>query len=185
MKKPEYRSIDYSRTVITELMIPSYANFGGKIHGGTILSLMDKVAYACAARHAGGYCVTASMNATDFLGPVEVGDLVHLKASVNHVGTSSLVIGVRVEAENVITGDVRHTNSSYLTMVALDENRETRKIPGLVLESSDDVRRFLESVRRKELIKQYKGEMKEAMSTEDVEKNLHKLDQHNCMVIEY
>ena len=88
MKAIESRPVSYSITTITELMIPSYANFGGKIHGGLILSLMDKVAYACAAKHAGGYCVTVSMNGVDFLAPVEVGDLVSLIASVNYVGRS-------------------------------------------------------------------------------------------------
>ena len=136
MKKPKYRSVDFSNTTITELMIPSYANFGGKIHGGLILSLMDKVAYACAAKHAGGYCVTVSMNAVDFLAPVEVGDLVHLHGSVNYVGTSSIVVGIKVMSENITTGEIRHTNTSYLTMVSLDENRKAQKVPGLILETN-------------------------------------------------
>src|SRR5688572_24934354 len=102
------RSVKYSRTTITELMIPSYANFGGKIHGGILLSMMDKVAYACASKHAGGYCVTVSVDTVDFREPIEVGELVSLKASVNYVGRTSLIVGIRVEAENVITGTVRH-----------------------------------------------------------------------------
>ena len=85
----EFKQPTDSDTTITELMIPSYANFGGKIHGGLILSMMDKVAYACAAKHAGGYCVTVSMNAVDFLAPVEVGELLSLIASVVYVGNSS------------------------------------------------------------------------------------------------
>src|SRR5688572_24854853 len=107
------RSVQFSQTVITELMIPSYANFGGKIHGGILLSLMDKVAYACSSRHAGTYCVTVSVDKVEFLQPVEVGELVSLKASVNYVGKSSLVVGIRVEAQNVKTGIVKHTNSSF------------------------------------------------------------------------
>ena len=75
-----------SQTTITELMIPSYANFGGKIHGGILLSLMDKVAYACSSKHAGAYCVTVSVDRVEFLKPVEVGELVSLHASVNYVG---------------------------------------------------------------------------------------------------
>ena len=85
------KPVSASRTTITELMIPSYANFGGKIHGGILLSLMDKVAYACASRHSGCYCVTVSVDNVDFLAPVEVGDLVSLRASVNYVGRTSLV----------------------------------------------------------------------------------------------
>ena len=88
----EAQTVAYSQTTITELMIPSYANFGGKIHGGTLLSLMDKVAYACASKHAGTYCVTVSVDTVNFLQPVEVGELVSLMASVNYVGSSSLVV---------------------------------------------------------------------------------------------
>src|ERR1043165_2031857 len=109
------RPVRFSQTTITELMIPSYANFGGKIHGGILLSLIDKVAYACAARHAGTYCVTVSVGGVDFLEPGEVGDLVSLHASVNYVGRTSLVIGIRVIAENVKTKTQRHTNTSYVT----------------------------------------------------------------------
>src|SRR5258707_15313830 len=106
------KPVRQSQTTITELMIPSYANFGGKIHGGILLSLMDKVAYACSSKHAGTYCVTVSVDSVEFLQPVEVGELVSLHASVNHVGRSSLVVGIRVEAENVKMGTIKHTNSS-------------------------------------------------------------------------
>ena len=93
----EGRTVSYSRTTITELMIPAYANFGGKIHGGVLLSLMDKVAYACASKHAGTYCVTVSVDTVNFLQPVEVGELVSLKASVNYVGNKEFKLddGVR------------------------------------------------------------------------------------------
>lgn len=83
---PDVRPVSYSRVTLTELMIPSYANFGGKIHGGILLSLMDKVAYAAASKHAGNYCVTVSVDGVNFLQPVEVGELVSLLASVNYVG---------------------------------------------------------------------------------------------------
>src|SRR6187549_4078290 len=112
MEQPA-RPVKHSQTIITELMIPSYANFGGKIHGGILLSLMDKVAYAAASRHAGTYCVTVSVDKVEFLQPVEVGELVSLHASVNYVGNSSLIVGIRVEALNVRSGHVKHTNSSY------------------------------------------------------------------------
>src|SRR3989337_3767089 len=105
------KPVNYSQTTITELMIPSYANFGGNIHGGILLSLMDKVAYACASKHAGTYCVTVSVDKVEFLQPVDVGELVAMHASVNYVGRTSLVVGIRVEAQNVKSGRVKQTNS--------------------------------------------------------------------------
>lgn len=147
----EPRSVRASRTTITELMIPSYANFGGKIHGGILLSLMDKVAYVCASRHSGTYCVTVSVDGVDFLQPVDVGDLVSLKASVNHVGRTSLVVGIQVSAENVRQAIVKHTNTSYFTMVARDEDGRPVVVPPLVLESDDDIRRFVTASRRRKL----------------------------------
>ena len=99
-----YRPVSLSRMTLTELMIPAYANFSGKIHGGILLSLMDKVAYACAARHSGQYCVTVSVDGVDFLQPVEVGELVSLMASVNYVGRSSMIIGIKVVSENFRPG---------------------------------------------------------------------------------
>ncbi len=144
-----YKSVYFSRTVITELMIPSYANFGGKIHGGILLSLMDKVAYVCAAKHAGNYCVTASIDTVNFLAPVEVGELVSFMASVNYVGRTSLVVGIRVVSENVKTNVIKHTNTSYFTMVAKNEHNEPVEVPGLLLENHDQVRRFEDARRRK------------------------------------
>ena len=183
MDKATYRTVNFSKTLITELMIPSYANFGGKIHGGTILSLMDKVAYACSAKHAGGYCVTASMNVVDFLAPVEVGDLVHLHASVNHVGTSSVTVGVRVEAESIITGEVRHTNSSYFTMVCLDEKtKKTKPVPGLILENREDMRRFLEAMKRKELVMEYKANFRNSIDELDLNGIESLLKNQNCII---
>ena len=140
-----------SETTITELMIPSFANFGGKIHGGILLSLMDKVAYATATKHSGAYCVTVSVDTVDFLQPVEVGDLVSLHARVNYVGRSSMVIGIKVIAENVKQGSVKHTNTCYFTMVAKDEEGNLQTVPPLILESKDEVRRFVEAIKRKEL----------------------------------
>ncbi len=144
------RPVSASRTTITELMIPSYANFGGKIHGGILLSLMDKVAYACASRHAGTYCVTVSVDGVDFLQPAEVGDLVSLKASVNFVGRTSLVVGIRVEAENVERAEMRHTNTSYITLVAKDEDGEPTTVPRLILETDEDIRRFVTAAERRQ-----------------------------------
>lgn len=145
-----YKHADESRISITELMLPSHSNFSGKIHGGHILNLMDQIAFACASKHSGHYCVTASVNKVDFLNPVEVGELLTLKASVNFTGNTSMVIGMRVESENIREGFVRHCNSSYFTMVAKDENGSNIKVPGLILDSVEDVRRFTRSIRRQE-----------------------------------
>ncbi|NJN33397.1 MAG: acyl-CoA thioesterase [Saprospiraceae bacterium] len=136
------KSVASSKVTISELMIPSYANFGGKIHGGILLSLMDKVAYACAAKHAGGYCVTVSVDNVEFRAPVEVGELVSLQASVNYVGRTSLVVGIRVTAENFQTSEIKHTNTSYFTMVAKDKDGNPRPVPPLLLQSVEEARRF-------------------------------------------
>lgn len=178
----EPRSVSFSQTTLTELMIPAYANFGGKIHGGILLSLIDKVAYACASRHAGTYCVTVSVDAVDFLAPVEVGDLVSLHASVNYVGRTSLVVGIRVVAENVRNRTVRHTNTSYVTMVAKGDDDKPTVVPELVLESEEDSRRFLEAIKRRELKDKYRDAFDNAKTRLDVTENLHKLEDQRCVI---
>ena len=150
MNQKQFKYKAASEVVLSELMSPSHSNFSGKIHGGYILHKMDGVAFACASKHSGHYCVTASVNTVDFIAPIEVGELVSMKASVNHVGNSSMVIGIRVEAENIRTGEVKHCNSSYFTMVAKDDDGKNAKVPGIVLECEDDVRRFVRSIQRKE-----------------------------------
>lgn len=131
-------------------MLPSYKNFGGKIHGGYILGLMDQIAFACASKHSGRYCVTASVDKVNFLNPIEVGDLVTMKASVNYIGNSSMVVGIRVESETIRTGSIKHRNSSYFTMVAA-ENGKTTKVPGRLIETKIQAKRFLSALKRKEL----------------------------------
>ncbi|WP_439880875.1 acyl-CoA thioesterase [Pontibacter sp. MBLB2868] len=180
MKIPSFRPVSYSQTTLTELMIPSYANFGGKIHGGILLSLMDKVAYACAAKHAGNYCVTVSVDGVNFLQAVEVGELVSLKASVNYVGNTSLMVGIKVEAENVKTGIVKHTNTSYFTMVAKNEEEQPTQVPGLLLESREDARRFLEAIKRKEFSRRYQMEFFNTKSILSVEEELYLLHDERC-----
>ena len=182
MTTPSFRPVSYSQTTLTELMIPSYANFGGKIHGGILLSLMDKVAYACSAKHAGNYCVTVSVDGVNFLQPVEVGELVSLKASVNYVGNTSLMVGIRVTAENVKTGVVKHTNTSYFTMVAKNENEQPTKVPGLILESRADARRFLEAIKRKEFSQRYQTEFFNTKSILSVEEELYLLEDERCQL---
>ena len=145
-----FKHVSESQLTISELMLPSHSNFSGKIHGGHILNLMDQIAFACASKHSGNYCVTASVNRVDFLNPIEVGELVTLKASVNYTGRTSMVVGLRVESEDIRTGKKKHCNSSYFTMVAKDENGKGAAIPGIVLTNKDEVRRFARSIVRQE-----------------------------------
>lgn len=180
MTTPAFRPVSYSRTTLTELMIPSYANFGGKIHGGILLSLMDKVAYACSAKHAGNYCVTVTVDNVHFLQPIEVGELVSLMASVNYVGNTSLMVGIKVVAENVKTGLIKHTNTSYFTMVAKGDDEKPTQVPGLILENKDDARRFLEAIKRRELAQRYQSEFSAAKSLIAVEQELHRLEGERC-----
>ena len=146
--KKMFKQVSESQLTITELMLPSHSNFSGKIHGGHILNLMDQIAFACASKHSENYCVTASVNKVDFLNPIEVGELVTLKASINYTGNTSMVVGLRVDSENIRTGEKKHCNSSYFTMVAKDDHGKSTKIPGIVLTSKDEVRRFTRSIIR-------------------------------------
>lgn len=171
-----------SQTTITELMIPSYANFGGKIHGGILLSLMDKVAYACASKHAGAYCVTVSVDKVEFLQPVEVGELVSLMASVNYIGRTSLVVGIRVEALNVKTGLVKHTNSSYFTMVAKGEDNKPIMVPRLILQNKEDVKRFIESMHMREIKSKSNEQMDDRISKVEVARAAELLKGERCLL---
>jgi len=147
MKKNDlFKSTKSSEIVLTELMLPSHTNFSGKIHGGFILSLMDKAAFTAASKFCGRYCVTASVNRVDFLNPIEVGELVTLKAKINYVGRSSMVVGIRVLSQNLQTGKQKHCNSSYFSMVAKDENGLSCQVPGLIISDRNDLRRFLRSI---------------------------------------
>ncbi len=142
--KPEFRTVKSSQVTLKELMIPSYANFGGKVHGGIILSLMDKIAYTCAASHSRCYCVTASVDSVNFLNPVEVGELVTLHGSINFVGRSSMEVGIKVLSEDFRKGIIKHTNTSFFTMVAIDElTRNPIRVPGLILEDDIEIKRFI------------------------------------------
>ena len=109
---------------------------------------MDQVAFTCASKHSGHYCVTASVNRVDFLNPIEVSELVHLKASVNYTGRTSMVVGLRVESENIKTGEKKHCNSSYFTMVAKNDEGKSVPVPGLILDSEESIRRFARSMAR-------------------------------------
>jgi uncharacterized protein (TIGR00369 family) len=178
----EPRPVKNSRTTITELMIPSYANFGGNIHGGILLSLMDKVAYATASKHAATYCVTVAVDKVEFLQPVEVGELVSLKASVNYVGRTSLVVGIRVESQNVETGLIKHINSCLFTMVAKDHNNKPTEVPALILEDNEDVNRFIEAMRVREINERVRKEIHDAKSTIEVSNAKEMLRNERCII---
>ena len=137
-----FKCVSDSKITISVLMLPSHTNFSGKIHGGYILSLLDQIAFACASKYSGYYCVTASVDTVNFLHPIEVGELVTMKASVNYVGKSSMIVGIRVDSENIQSGKINHCNSSYFTMVAKDASDKNIEVPTLILKSNQEIRRF-------------------------------------------
>lgn len=136
---------------MTVLMSPDMANFSGNVHGGAILKLLDQVAYACASRYSGSYVVTLSVDQVMFLQPIHVGELVTFLASVNHTGTSSMEIGIKVVAENIRSQVVRHANSCFFTMVAVDDDGKPVPVPPLRAFSPKEKRRFEAAEARKAL----------------------------------
>jgi uncharacterized protein (TIGR00369 family) len=144
------KSIKDSSVTMAQVMIPQDTNPAGNVHGGIIMKLIDTAAAVVAGRHSRSNTVTASIDRLDFHHPVYVGDLLFLKAGLNMAGKTSMEIGVRVEAENFMTGEVRHTASAYLTFVALDNNGRPKEVPPLILETEVDVRRNREALARKE-----------------------------------
>ena len=134
---------------MTVLMTPDTANFSGKVHGGAILKLLDQVAYACASRYAGHYVVTLSVDQVMCRQPIQVGELVTFLASVNHTGNSSMEVGIKVVAEDIRAKVVRHVNSCFFTMIAVDDDGRPTKVPALSPQTADERRRFAEAeVRR-------------------------------------
>ncbi len=145
------KSVKESSVTMAQMMIPQDANPAGNVHGGVVVKIIDEAAGVVAARHARGIVVTASIDRMAFHHPIYVGDLLFFKASLNYVGRTSMEIGVRVEAENLMTGDVRHAASAYLTYVALDMQGRPRQVPPLILETEDDRRRNREAARRRQV----------------------------------
>ena len=135
------RTVRESQHESSALMLPQDANNLGNVFGGVIMALVDKTAAVAAIRHARSTCVTASIDRVDFREPIHLGDLVVLKASVNFVGRTSMEVGVRVEAEDLVTGVRRHTNSCYLTFVAVDDSGCPREVPELIAETEAELRR--------------------------------------------
>lgn len=118
------------------LMTPDLANFTGNVHGGDLLKMLDQVAYACASRYSGSYVVTLSVDQVIFREPIHVGELVTFLASVNYVGKTSMEVGIRVQAENIQNRTIRHTNSCYFTMVAVDKHGKPTRVPPLEIKDS-------------------------------------------------
>ncbi|XLZ73128.1 acyl-CoA thioesterase [Massilia sp. SR12] len=147
---------------MTVLMTPDMANFSGNVHGGAILKLLDGVAYACASRYSGSYVVTLSVDQVMFLQPIHVGELVTFLASINYTGSSSMEVGIRVVAENIQQRLVRHANSCYFTMVAVDKDRQPQKVPTLVPQTPEQVARFAAAKLRKAARQQVAAAMKKA-----------------------
>lgn len=145
----EARPVAHSRQTLTQLTTPLDANLLGNVFGGVVLAAVDKIAYVCATRHAGRTTVTASFDQVDFRSPIRVGEVLTLLGSVNFAGRTSLEVGVRVMAEPVAGGESRHTNSCYVTMVAIDESGKPVEVPKLILEDEEQYRRYQDAVERR------------------------------------
>ena len=145
---------------MTVLMTPDMANFSGDVHGGTVLKLLDQVAYACASRYAGRYVVTLSVDQVTFREPIHVGELVTFLACVNSTGTTSMEIGIKVVTENIQTQTVRHANSCFFTMVAMDDARKPVAVPPLVPATDPQRRRDAAARVRRELRREFAQRMK-------------------------
>ncbi len=136
---------------MTVLMTPDMANFSGNVHGGTVLKFLDQVAYACASRYAGKYVVTLSVDQVMFRQPIHVGELVTFLASVNYTGSSSMEIGIKVVTENIRNQSVRHANSCFFTMVAVDADGRPSAVPPFTPSTADEVRRHHAAQTRRQL----------------------------------
>lgn len=145
----EGKGVKASSVITAQMMIPQDANPAGNVHGGVVVKIIDEAAGVVAARHARTNVVTASIDRMDFHYPIFVGDLLFFKASLNYVGRTSMEIGVRVEAENLMTGVVRRVASAYLTYVALDKQGKPVEVPPLILESDEEQRRYREAKARR------------------------------------
>ncbi|MGH7712332.1 MAG: acyl-CoA thioesterase [Gemmatimonadaceae bacterium] len=158
------KTVKESQHESSEIMMPQHANNLGHVFGGVVLGLVDKIAAVSAYRHARMSCVTASIDRVDFREPVYVGDLVVLKASVNYVGRTSMEVGVRVETENLLTGRRRHTNSCYLTFVAVDRENHPVLVPELKPETAEERRRHhAAGERRRRRLEERTAEMQRSM----------------------
>jgi acyl-CoA hydrolase len=145
----EPRTVGDSRSVLVHWMGPTDANSAGFVHGGVVMKLVDEVAGLAAVRHSHRRVVTAAADRMTFLQPIHVGELVTLSASINAAWRTSMEVGVRVVAENPRTGELRHTNTAYLTMVAVDDDGQPAPVPGLQSSSPEEQRREAEAQLRR------------------------------------
>jgi len=153
---------DVRRCQMIVLMTPDMANFSGKVHGGALLNLLDRVAFTCASRYSKKYVVTLSVDQVIFREPINVGELVLFHASINYVGRTSLEVGIRVEAEDIRSGQRRHTNSCYFTMVAVDEDGRPATVPSFTLETEIDRRRHHAAELRRNLRYEFEKKLQAA-----------------------
>jgi acyl-CoA hydrolase len=150
MAKPKGKTPAESAVTMTEIVLPSHTNALGTIFGGQIVSWVDIAAAIAAGRHARRVVVTASIDALHFVSPVKLGHVVHLKAMVNYAGRTSMEIGVRVDSENPITGELQHTATAYSTFVALDEKGQPTEVPPLLPQTPEETRRLDEAKKRRQ-----------------------------------
>jgi acyl-CoA hydrolase len=143
------RTVKETQHETSQLMMPQHSNNLNNVFGGVILAMMDTAAAVSAIRHARMTCVTVSVDRVDFREPIYLGELVIMKCSVNFVGRTSMEVGVRVEAEHLLTGVRRHTNSCYLTYVAVDAAGRPVEVPRLVTESPEEIRRYDAAIERR------------------------------------
>jgi uncharacterized protein (TIGR00369 family) len=151
------KTVAASQVTLVQLMEITDANLGGIVHGGVIMKLVDTAAGLAAIKHAGGMCVTVSMDEMSFLAPAHIGDTITVLASVNDVGNTSLEVGVRVESEELRTGKRTHTSSAYLVFVALDDDGRPRPVLPIVAETADEQRRQREAKIRRETRKAHRA----------------------------
>lgn len=156
---------------MTVLMTPDMANFSGKVHGGALLNLLDRVAFSCASRFSKRYAVTLSVDQVMFKEPIHVGELVTFRASINHAGRTSMEVGIRVEAENIRSGQRRHTNSCYFTMVAVDDDGRPVQVPDCRPLTPVEVRRYKAAELRRTLRREFAERLESVAETgRDVER---------------
>lgn len=155
---------------MTEMCLPQDTNALGTIFGGKVMALIDIGAAMAAGKHARSTVVTASIDALHFIAPVKLGEYIHIKASVNYAGHTSMEVGVRVDKENPLTGEMKHTATAYLTFVALDSDGKAKKVPELVPESEEEKRRHASAIRRRASRVKLAEELKAAAADEDLNK---------------
>lgn len=159
---PPAKSVTESQVIMTEMVLPSDTNALGTIFGGKVVSLIDIAAAMAAGKHARSVVVTASIDALHFIAPVKLGEYIHIKASVNYAGRTSMEVGVRVDKENPLTGEMKHTATAYLTFVALDSDGKPKSVPPVVPTNEDEKRRFQEAQKRREARMKLAEELKKA-----------------------